>query len=202
MFMPWHVIRRTLLSLSPWGNVFSSGSLITNRNSAWLQDRYLYNLSEGLVLCMTMIWARSVSPFSAKTWISWSWNLKYFIKALTLLTVHQNVMKSPPRSIGDKGEFTAVTYTDTGMVYIGTNTGYVTLWDPRSTACLLHWSAHPQEIDVLWYHNFSLISGAIFLRRAEPLNPLFSLLFASPYVNSEMKLNVGPKFLGDTYFIL
>ena len=62
-------------------------------------------------------------------------------------------------SVGDEAEFTAVTYTDTGMVYIGTSTGYVTLWDPRSTACILHWSAHPQEIDMLWYQNSSLLSG-------------------------------------------
>ena len=55
-----------------------------------------------------------------------------------------------------------MTYTDTGMVYIGTNTGYVTLWDPRSTACILHWSAHPQEVDLLWYHNASLVSGRSF----------------------------------------
>ena len=62
-------------------------------------------------------------------------------------------------SIGEDIEFTAVTYTDTGMVYVGTISGHVTLWDPRSTTCLLHWSAHPHEIDTLTYHKSSLISG-------------------------------------------
>eukprot|EP00116_Pleurobrachia_bachei_P007354 sb/3467616/ len=63
------------------------------------------------------------------------------------------------KSMGGNVEFTCVSYSDNGLVYVGLVSGHITLWDPHTTSCLLHWSASSLEVAVIRYHGDHLLSG-------------------------------------------